>query len=91
MGKNDHVDTHPTFWDNDVRYVAHYYDVDIGEECSIRVCEELFVEDEVKYGYFKVWNWDMREVIVHEYKQPRNYKTKRFQKKVEIVGSGSHR
>jgi len=49
------------------------------------------VEDEVKYGYFKVWNWDMREVIVHEYKQPRNYKTKRFQKKVEIVGSGSHR
>ena len=91
MGQNDHIESRPTFWDKGVRYVGHYYDVDIGEPCSLRVCEELFVGEDTKYGYFKAWSWDSKEVILHEYKQPRSFKTGRFQKKVEIVGAGHHR
>ena len=75
------INGHETQWGI---YNSHSYDVDIGDGLTLHVIEELF--DDV-YGYTKVFTNECKEVIIHEFCQPRSWKTGKFLKRIEIVGA----
>ena len=86
--RGDSLDVHPTFWNKHILYIAHYYDLKVDEDVKLRICEELFEEpEEIKYGYFKAWDEHSKMLIHHRYQQPREFRTKRFRKSLEIVGA----
>ena len=77
----DLIKSHETRWG---RYISHSYDVDIGNGVLVHIIEEVI---DHRYAYFKMFYGTCMEVIHHVFQQPRDIITKRFTKRIEIVGA----